>query len=592
MKDVIATIERWGWTSILALAMCTAASRAATIQNDGFWKDDSGNLIYSQGGGVLKVGATYYWYGINYAGAATYAANPVPSNTGPAAFKSVRCYSSTDLAHWKFEGDVLARDQVGGGWFGRLGVVHNAQTGKYVLLAQGSGPGYMGGEYFATSDSPTSPFIFDHVQRSLPGVESKSTGDQTTFQDEDGKAYLIFSNAHGRNRLYVAPLRDSDFLAVEQAAEIGQGPGREGNCMFKYQGRYYFCSSNLHGWNASPTYVISATHITGPYGPESVMRNTELDFSHVTQTGFFITVNGSRQSTVIFAGDRWSDFGGNGIGYNQWCPLSFDGTTPVFHSLSQWDLNAATGEWSVGPGNNYILNPGFEADRIHQNTLAGWVNTFDSQAGDPNGNLKGEAHSGKFCMQQLSTADHKASMSQTITGLPNGDYTLTAWVRTSGGQSSALLTAKNFGGPDLSFPMTKPIQDWTQVTIPGIGVTRGTCQVAIISDAQPNEWVKVDDLSLVRSAPPATPALTPPLPHFATVADAQKEALMRYPELRVPRSQFNTEFVALYRRYKQQRPDMFRDNAWPLQIAKEVANANALKPPIHRFGLPAATPPQ
>ena len=63
--------------------------------------------------------------------------------------------------------------------------------------------------------------------------------------------------------------------------------------MFKYNGMYYFCSSDLHGWNASHSYYIAASNIMGPYGAEGVIGNTDNDFSHVTQTGFFITVKGS-----------------------------------------------------------------------------------------------------------------------------------------------------------------------------------------------------------------------------------------------------------------------------------------------------------
>jgi hypothetical protein len=42
------------------------------IQNDVFWKDLSGNPIYSQGGNVIKVGDTWYWYGVKYTGAVDY----------------------------------------------------------------------------------------------------------------------------------------------------------------------------------------------------------------------------------------------------------------------------------------------------------------------------------------------------------------------------------------------------------------------------------------------------------------------------------------------------------------------------------------
>ncbi|HUB24540.1 MAG TPA: family 43 glycosylhydrolase [Tepidisphaeraceae bacterium] len=494
-------MRRYECVAIVCLLLVSTRAAAATITNDEFWTDTSGNLVCSQGGGILKIGGMYYWYGVNYAAAATYAAKPGSANAGRAVFRSVTCYSSTDLSHWKFVGDVLTRDQVGRGWFGRIGVAYNHSSHQYVLIGQGSSPQRRHGEYFATSSSPTGPFRFNNVQATLPFIVTGATGDQTVFQDDDGMAYVICCNSHGRSHLYVAPLRSSDFLAVESATEIFKGPGREGNCMFKHDGRYYFCSSNLHGWNASPTYVISATSILGPYGPESVMRNSQLDFSHVTQCGFFFTVDGTAQSTVIYAGDRWCDFGGNGIGYNQWVPLSFDGATPVFNSLSQWNIDATTGQWRVGPRNNYVLNPSFEADRVRQHFLAGWTAASDIAGGSPNGNSsKGEAHTGNFCLRQAYPTAYKAEMSQDIANLPDGDYTLSAWVKSSGGQNSAVLAIRDFGGGERSQSLAEPIDQWTLVTIPSIRLSSGKCRIAIRSDASAGNWLEVDDVSLVRFA--------------------------------------------------------------------------------------------
>src|SRR4051812_1920911 len=57
--------------------------------------------------------------------------------------------------------------------------------------------------------------------------------------------------------------------------------------------------------------------------------------------------------------------------------------------------------------------------------------------------------------------------------------------------------------------------------------------------------------------PRATPRATPER-HFATVAEAQREALRRYPELGVAGSRFNTEFLSRYKQYEQQRPDLLQ----------------------------------
>ena len=247
--------------------------------------------------------------------------------------------------------------------------------------------------------------------------------------------------------------------------------------MFKYNGSYYFCSSDLHGWNASHTYCISATNIMGPYGAEAVMGNTDLDFSHVTQTGLFITVKGSAQQTVIFGGDRWADFAGNGIGYNQWMPLTFNGTSPSMQSLSVWSINPATGVWAVGPGNNYVLNPSFEADRVATNPPAGWTTTAGADVTS--------THTGNFAWQ-LSGA---ASVDQNIATVPAGTYTLSAWAN---GTGTGTLWAKGCGGTDKSVAFPGGT-GWKQLSLTGIAASGGGCDVGATTTAG---TVTIDDLSL------------------------------------------------------------------------------------------------
>ena len=448
-----------------------ATGAARTIVNDAFWKDTAGNLIYSQGGGVLRVGDTYYWYGVKYGGAVTYAGDPTRGKNDDTSFQGITTYSSTDLVSWKLE--TVSRPSNTGGWFGRLGVVYYAATKTYVLVAQGGG-----GLYFATSDTPNGPFVYNRVQTNLPGIANGATGDQTMFQDDDGSAYVVSSSNNGRANRYVSPLRASDFLAVENAILVYSGGGREGNCMFKYDGTYYFCSSDLHGWNASQSYCVSASNLKGPWSDEFVLDGTQADFSHVTQTGFFISVQGTAGTTIIFAGDRWSDFAGNGLGLNQWMPLSFTGKTAHFHSLSRWSIDAQAGTWTVARGNNYVLNPSFEADRVSMTVPAGWKST--------NGSNVESGHTGRWSWQVAANG----GLEQRITAIPDGTYRISVWVKASG--TGAQLYAKGCGGTDTMMLIASG-SSFANVALSGVTVSGGQCTVGITAAGS---QVTVDDFVL------------------------------------------------------------------------------------------------
>ncbi len=456
----------------------------ALIRNDVFWKDTAGNPIYSQGGGVLRVGDVYYWYGVRYGGAATYATNPGKSNSDT-SFVALTVYSSADLANWKFEGNALTPSSASGGatidsgtWIGRVGAAYHPTTKKYVLIGQYQGTPNTT-QFFATSDTPVGPFKWDHTQAVITNVTNSNCGDQSVFTDDDGKAYILCSNQEGRSNTYIVPLRPADFLEAQPATRIFNGAGREGNAMFKYKGRYYVCSSDLHGWNASHSYYISATNILGPYSAEAVIGGTDLDFSHVTQTGLFLTVQGSAQETIIFGGDRWSDFAGNGIGFNQWMPLAFNGTSPTMLSYSEWSIDAATGLVAVGPGNNYAMNPSFEADRVTTSSPAGWTATAGT-------NAQG-GHSGRWAWQLSSGS----TVEQKLTGLPDGTYALAVWAK--GG--SGTLYAKGTGGMDKSSPIATA-NGFTKVMLNEIAVTNGTCQLGVSSTSG---TLVIDDVTLTKN---------------------------------------------------------------------------------------------
>lgn len=61
--------------------------------------------------------------------------------------------------------------------------------------------------------------------------------------------------------------------------------------------------------------------------------------------------------------------------------------------------------------------------------------------------------------------------------------------------------------------------------------------------------------------------------HPATVADAQRMALERYPELGIRDSALNREFVARYNRAQATNKAFFNDTGWPLKLASESKDA-------------------
>lgn len=515
-------------------AFYSAKAQALNIKNDVFWYTKNKLPINSQGGGIFKFPDTktgkkkYYWYGVYYKEADTYRDNPsvtLKENT----FESVTCYSSTDLVNWTFEANVFTNDELKKQpdyrktWVGRLGVAYIAEIKKYAMFVQ------HGGEVLITvSDTPTGQFMW-HQQISMKEmIGTTNTGDQTVFTDEDtGKSYLIYSYGQGRNKIYVSEIGIKNGLVnLLDCTEVFKGQSREGNCMFKYKNKYYLVASNIYGWDSSLAYYLVADNIRGPYAANQdmmVMNGCADDYAHVTQTGFFVSVKGNKQETIVYCGDRWSNFAGNGLGYNQWFPLSFEGHNPYFNSLGSWNLNAKTGEWNVAAENNYVRNGSFEADRRtvpnpvkpKQLEMTGWDNkviegneiSFDTIS-SPYTNHNNSEMDRKFVIGEKSLAmtdkvNFKREVSQTITSSPyvklkKGSYTLTAKVKNSGNFPKLEMYATS-NGKTLKYSITEENAIWKTIKIENIKVENGKVDIGFSTEGSANAFCYVDDVSLVRN---------------------------------------------------------------------------------------------
>ncbi len=521
--------------SFSILWLCNTESITAqsfNIKNDTFWNTKDGTPIYSQGGGVFKFKdpntgiQKYYWYGVHYKEAELYRNDPSVTQEKN-YFVSVTCYSSTDLVNWEFEGNVLTRAELDKnyrrtGWVGRMGVAYLKELNKYALFIQ-----HGNGVLVAVSNSPTGAFTWHQRIDMTEMIGTSNTGDQTVFTDEDtGKSYLVYSYGQGRNKIYVSEIGAKDgVVGLLDCTQIFQGAGREGNCMFKYNGKYYMFASNLYGWDASYAYYLVADDIRGPYLPKDEMLITPgcmEDYAHVTQTGFFVNVKGTEQETVIYCGDRWADFAGNGLGYNQWCPLSFDKETPYFNSLSSWNLNAVTGEWQVADDNNYVKNGSFEADRRHipsnfkpiQEQLTGWHtevikgNKISTDSSDsPVLNYFNTQEDRKYVIGEKSLnisdkIDFKRQISQIITSSPyvilqDGFYTLIANVKNSSGFTTLEIYAKS-EGITFSTNFKREHIGWKTIEIKNIIVQNGKVEIGFIAEGSAGANCQIDDVSLIK----------------------------------------------------------------------------------------------
>lgn len=523
--------------NIICLSLCLCAwagiskAQSHNIKNDIFWNTKDGKPIYSQGGGIFQFTdpvtslKKYYWYGVHYKGAEGYRKDPSVTQN-EFVFVSVTCYSSTDLVNWSFEADVLTKECVNpsgkAGWIGRLGVVYIKSLKKYAMFVQHNGKVMIN-----TADSPTEQFTL-HQEISMQSIiGTTNTGDQTVFTDEEaGRSYLIYSYGRGRNKIYVSEIGvKNGKIDLLDCTEVFRGQSREGNCMFKYKSRYYICASNIYGWDASYAYYLVADNIRGPYLPANnmqVMKGVADDYAHVTQTGFFYTIKGSKQETVVYCGDRWADFAGNGLGYNQWCPLSFDGSMPYFNSLSSWNLDEATGKWSVSADNNYIKNGSFEADRRSvpspakpvQEQLTGWLTTViaghkiaidhpDSvMLNHVNSESDRKTVTGEKSLYITDNTAFKRKVSQVISSSPyvaleDGVYALTAKVKNSSGFKRLAMYALS-DGKSVNYPVENANTSWQTISLNNIVVKSGKVEVGFIADGAPNVFCLVDDVTFVK----------------------------------------------------------------------------------------------
>jgi hypothetical protein len=312
---------------VLCLWSLTASAAPQTIKPGAIWPDDRGRHIQAHGGGILKFGNAWFWFGEDR------------SQDLPRTNRYVSCYSSTDLARWTFRGDVVKFSDpanLGRGWvLERPKVFYSARTKKFVMYMHFDDRRYQfAGVGVATCDTVDGDYQYVKSFRPL-GHESRDIGQ---FVDDDGSAYLIFEDRP--NGFHIAKLSD-DYLNVEKDVCLFTNH-LEGGAVVHYQGLYYVIGSQLTGWRPNPNKYATAKSLSGPWSEFKDIAPPETN-TYGSQSTMMLKVNGTKTTTVIFMGDMWKPWTQWDSRY-LWMPLEIGDGKLRLPSPNEWTLDVVTGE--------------------------------------------------------------------------------------------------------------------------------------------------------------------------------------------------------------------------------------------------------
>ncbi|HET7624580.1 MAG TPA: family 43 glycosylhydrolase [Verrucomicrobiae bacterium] len=315
--------------AIVALSIIAIHTNAEPrlINPGAIWPDNRGEHIQAHGGGIIKFGDTYYWFGEDR------------SRGLDRSKRYVSCYASTNLVDWTFRNQVMKQsdpEDFGWGWvLERPKVFYNAKTKKFVMYMHIDDRRYQVARVgIATCDTVDGDYKYLKSFRPL-GHESRDIGQ---FIDDDGTAYLIFEDRPFGFR--IAKLSE-DYLSLEK--EMCLIPAHmEGGAVVHYGGLYYAIGSALTGWRPNPNKYATAKSLEGPWSKFKDIAPPEAN-TYGSQSTMMLKVTGTKTTTVIFMGDKWEPRTQWDSRY-LWMPLEIGNGKLRLPEPKPWTLDIQTGE--------------------------------------------------------------------------------------------------------------------------------------------------------------------------------------------------------------------------------------------------------
>jgi hypothetical protein len=259
----------------------------ATIRPGTYLVDDRGQVAQLHGIGSARVGDRWFAWG--------------EDKTRGDRFHAVACYSTDDLATWRYEGDALT---IGGGDIGADRIVERPKVlqhpkGHWVMFLHIDTADYSAARVgYAVAENPQGPYGYLHSERPLGNI-SRDIG----VYQEDGVGYLLSEDR--ANGLHIYQLT-ADYLSVESTVMTLRQRSRpefgyESPALVKHEGLYYLLGSDMTGWSLNDNQYATAPDLAGPWS----------DWADIAPRGS--ATFQSQVSTVVplgdgrfaYVGDRW-----------------------------------------------------------------------------------------------------------------------------------------------------------------------------------------------------------------------------------------------------------------------------------------------
>ncbi|HEY5453297.1 MAG TPA: family 43 glycosylhydrolase [Polyangia bacterium] len=313
--------------------------------------DTDGERVNAHGGGIIKVGDTFYMHGMYFL-----------STTTDNNFVGFSMYSSRDLATWKNEGLILPRQASGELGPNRKGerphIIRCPSTGEFVLYAHAASEDYQTDKeiVYATSATVNGQYAYKGPLKNASGTII-ARSDMSAYADETG-AYVLTESAH----VFTLASDCHSWVSDKSYSTVnGDSGGAESPTVFKAGSTYYWIGSYKTGWRANNNFYSTAPAITGPWTYQGYLApvtdpadNISPERTWLSQSTWVQPVAGCNGTVYLYWGDHWDGTESttapgrhNYLATHVFQPLVFNGTKislPTYKAT--WKIDVGAGTWS------------------------------------------------------------------------------------------------------------------------------------------------------------------------------------------------------------------------------------------------------